>query len=641
MKKYDVFISYNWNDEKLVDLIGRELKRNNIEFFRDNTNLKLYDKLDTTLKDNIRDSTYLVAIISQKYLESYWCLFEAIEAISSEDLELKFLPIMVKYSESDVMFNENFIFESIENLTNEIESLENKIIKYKAFELSSKLDKLNFVKSNLPKIYERTQQRIYPIFELYNNEKFINNLTDFFKHIKPESNIDIHLNDLDFSNNDEVFNPPEINSSPQIKWKTYIGKQKWKNTPLILGDDIFVGSAGDKWNSPDEKDGVYCLNIHTGRIKWFYPTNSDVNKISFYDGLIVGGCDDGTFFCISSRTGKEKCIVQLDSGIVSSVYKEQDHVFLVATYRGTIYEINTKEGDIVGYVNINSKIMGDILLLKEDWKTDIYIPTIEGTIYLLSDKKPLDIENFNDDVDWEKHKSKMNEDFKRMIEEKNFCQYKITQEFPIKYPDEHNNNGDSDSELYSRPLIIKDKLFQAFARQTYYDYPAIICIDLKTKKVEWVASDDKKLSNDYGNIRTELLEYKDEIIFIHPYSNELVGISQDNGKVQWVTKLGRGMFQQWSSPIIYKDNIYIARHDGYLYKVDGKTKQREWGMYLGEAEDAGAVFNDEQSLVNESERADWDIGKGFSLFSTPAVSKGNLIIGSDEGYLYCISNINS
>lgn len=633
---FDVFISYNWHDKKLVDLIGKELKRNDIKFFRDNTNLKLYDKLDTTLKENIRNSKYLVAIISQKYLESYWCLFEAIEAISGENLDMKFLPIMVKYSENDVTFNEEFIFQSIENLTNEIETLENKIIKHKAFDLSPKLDKLNFVKCNLPKIYTRTQQRIYPIFEFYNKEKLISNLTNFFKHIKPNSSIDINLNDLDFSNSNEEFNLPQINSSPQIKWQTYIGKQKWKNTPLILGDDIFVGSAGDEWNSPDDKDGVYCLNIHTGRIKWFYPTNSDVNKISFYDGLIVGGCDDGTFFCISARTGKEKCTVKLDSGIVSSVFKEQDHVFLVATYKGTIYQINTKEGNIVSYVNINSKIMGDILLLKEDWKTNIYIPTVEGIIYLLSDKEPFDINNLKDD---DYSVSKMFAELQKMVDEGNLCQYKIREEILIKYPDEHNSNGNSISELYSKPLIIKDKLFQAFARETYYNYPAIVCIDLKTKSVDWVASDDKKLSNDYGNIRTELLEYRDEIIFIHPYSNELVGLSKENGKVVWVVKLGRDMFQQWASPIIYKDNIYIPRHDGYLYKVDVITKQREWGMYLAEKEDAGIVFNDEQSLVNEQETTDWEITKGFSLLSTPSISKGNLIVGSDEGYLYCITNI--
>lgn len=641
MRKYDVFISYNWNDQKLVDLIGRELKRNNIKFFRDNTNLKLYEKLDITLKENIRNSTYLVAIISQKYLESYWCLFEAIEAILSEDLELRFLPIIVKYSETDVMFNEDFIFESIENLTNEIESLENKIIKYKAFELSSKLNKLNFVKSNLPKIYERTQQRIYPIFELYNNEKFINNLSDFFKHIKPDSNIDIDTNHLNFSNNNEVFNPPEINSSPQIKWQTYIGKQKWKNTPLILGDDIFVGSAGDEWNSPDEKDGVYCLNIHTGRVKWFYPTNSDVNKISFYDGLILGGCDDGRFFCISSRTGKEKCTVKLDSGIVSSVYKKAEHLFIVVTYKGTLYIINTEKANIHGYINIGSNVMGDIALIEDGYKTDVHIPTVDGLIIILSDREPFSPEDFKDRKNAIKVRNNTLKDFERMVKEQNFCSFRIVEEIKVEYPDEHSDTNYSISELYSKPLITENKIYQAFARQTYYSYPAIISINKITGEINWFANDNKNLSNHYGNIRTELVEFNNQIIFIHPYSNELVGISKNNGEVQWVTKLGRGMFQQWSSPIVYKENIYIARHDGYLYKVNGKTKQREWGMYLGEAEDAGVVFNDEQSLINENERVDWDIKKGFPLFSTPSASKGNLIIGSDEGYLYCISTINS
>jgi outer membrane protein assembly factor BamB len=641
MCKYDVFISYNWNDQKLVDLIGSQLEKNNIEFFQDKTNLKLYDKLDTTLKDNIRNSKYLVAIISQKYLESYWCLFEAIEAISNEDLELMFLPIMVKYSENDVSFDENFVLESIENLTSEIEVFQNKIIKSGAFELYPKLDKLNFVKSNLPKIFTRMQQRIYPIFEFYNKENLINNFKNFFEHIKLDSKVEINLNDLDFSNNNEVFNPPEINSSPQIKWQTYIGKQKWKNTPLILGDDIFVGSAGDKWNSPDEKDGVYCLNIHTGRIKWFYPTNSDVNKISFYDGLIVGGCDDGSFFCISSRTGKERCSVQLDSGIVSSVYKQADHLFIVMTYNGTLYTINTGKATIHGHINIGSNVMGDISFIEDGYKTDIHIPTVDGQIIVLSNKEPFSIEDFKDEESAKRIRDNTLKDFEKMIKEQNFCSFRIIEKIKVEYPDHFSDTNYSVSELYSKPLIIKNKIFQAFARQTSYRYPAIVSINKSTFEVNWFANDNKKLSNDYGNIRTELLEYKNEIIFIHPYSNELVGISKDNGEVQWVTKLGRGMFQQWSSPIIYKDNIYIARHDGYLYKVDGKTKQREWGMYLGEAEDAGVVFNDEQSLVNESERVDWDIGKGFSLFSTPSASKGNLIIGSDEGYLYCISNINS
>lgn len=609
MNKYDVFISYNWNDEKLVNFIISEFDKNDISYFLDKSNLKLYDKLNTTLKDNIKNSKYLVSVISQNYLESYWCLFEAIEAISSEDLEIKFLPIIVKYNDNDISFDENFILESIENLNSQIQIYENKIIRLKAFSLSTKLDKLEFIKSNLPKIYERMQERIYPIFELYNKERFQENLKHFILHINKKAKPNTKNINIDFSNEKETFTPPIINNLPTINWATYIGKQKWKNTPIILGDDIFVGSAGESWNIPDEKDGVYCLNINTGRIKWFYQTVSDVNKISFFDGVIIGGCDNGRFFCISSKTGKEKWNIELDSGIVTTTFKHtrfDTDELIVATYNGIIYTIDIKNGNINSSIQLNIHIMGDMTFIQNGYNNSIFIPTLEGTIYELKSKYGLEVIN----------------------------------KFNINYPDEHSKEGYSVPELYSKPLIIENNIYQAFARQTYYDYPAIVCIDKISGNINWFANDSDSLSNDFGNIRTELLEFQNEIIFIHPYSNELIGISKENGKVIWITKLGREMFQQWSSPIIYNDDIYIARYDGYIYKIDGATKKREWSMYLGEYEDAGAVFNDEQSLNTENETTVWEVYKGYSLLSTPSISKNNLIIGSDEGYLYCISNIN-
>ncbi len=635
--KFDVFISYNWKDENFVDLIINQLEKNNIKFFLDKVELKLYDKIDNTLKENIRSSKYLVAIISQNYLESYWCLFEAIEAILSEDLEMKFLPVMIKYNEGDVSFDENFIFESIENLDNKIANLEQKIIKYKVFALNSKLMKLNFIKSNLPKIFERTQDRIYPIFEIYKKDQLCANLEKFLNHIKSNSKVDFDLDSFSNLINNEQNKSPEISRFPTIKWEIYIGKQTWKNTPLILGDKIFIGSAGNKWNHPDEKDGVYCVNINTGREEWFYHTNSDVNKISFYDGLIVGGCDDGKFFCISSKTGKEKSVVQLDSGVVSSIYKEQDNVFIVATYNGTIYVINTKISKIIGYCNLEEKIMGDITVVKDNSNhTIIYIPTLEGNIFLLSNKYI-----FNNAFTREKNILECEKFCNTIINNiDNNClfKYNIVDKIHIKYQTNFREEV-LNSQLYSKPLVVNNTLFQGFIRDTYDDHPAIVCIDLKTKNVNWFSKDENNLSTHYGNIRTELLEHGNEIIFIHPYSNELVGLSKENGEVTWKINLGRSMFQQWASPILDKDFIYIPRHDGYLYKVNIITKKIEWGMYLGEARDAGAVLNNEQTLINEEESTDWEIYKGFSLLSTPAISKDNIIVGSDEGYLYCITHI--
>jgi len=70
----------------------------------------------------------------------------------------------------------------------------------------------------------------------------------------------------------ESFNPNK-QGLPNIKWSTFIGKQKWKNTSLVIGDLIFVGSAGNNWNCEDENDGMYCLDAKDGTIKWMFQTS--------------------------------------------------------------------------------------------------------------------------------------------------------------------------------------------------------------------------------------------------------------------------------------------------------------------------------------------------------------------------------
>ena len=403
---------------------------------------------------------------------------------------------------------------------------------------------------------------------------------------------------------------PNRGTLPKIIWSTYIGKQKWKNTPLIVGENIFVGSAGDHWNKPDNNDGVYCLDANTGNIKWFYLTGSDVNEISIFDGNIVGGCDNGLVFCISAISGNEKWTKKLSSGIVSKIFKNvgfSHETLIVISYDGDVSFLNILNGEIMQAIPLKENVIGNANLIINGYKKALYIPTLSGKLIELKEKYSI---------------------------------YNTSKVFEIRYPDKFSkNDGFSHPSLSSPPLIKDNKIYIGFVRQTYYDYPPIVCINIDNEKVEWFASDPKKIGTHYGNIRTNLIAFKDEILFVHPYSNEIGGIDQSNGNIVWLTSLGRPMFQQWSSPIIYNNNIYIARYDGYIYKVNGLSKEREWGMYLGENDDAGVVFDKDQPISNENENAAWNLYKGFSLLSTPVISFGNLIIGSDEGYLYCINNI--
>jgi hypothetical protein len=91
---YDVFISYNRKDEPFVRFLDQSLELAGLRCFRDVTGLGIYDKLDATLKTIISRSRWLMAVISPAYLQSYWCLFEALEAIQGQDLNLRFLPIV-------------------------------------------------------------------------------------------------------------------------------------------------------------------------------------------------------------------------------------------------------------------------------------------------------------------------------------------------------------------------------------------------------------------------------------------------------------------------------------------------------------------------------------------------------------------
>ncbi len=407
----------------------------------------------------------------------------------------------------------------------------------------------------------------------------------------------------------QTFNPQKT-GLPQIKWSKFVGKQKWKNTPLIIGNTIFVGSAGNKWNECDDNDGIYCLDLENGNINWMYKTNSDVNEISYFDGVIVGGCDDGSVYCISSKTGMLKWHIKLDSGIVSKIYKYagySDERLIVTCFNGEILFLNLINGQPIDKITLAGNIMSNITFVNNQYERYLYVPTVDGILY-------------------------------ELIEE--FDSFKISNKTEIYYPDCFNHQtGYTRAELYSPPIVLEGKIYLGFVRQTYYDYPAVLCLDQKTKNVLWYANDPNKKGSHYGNLRTNLLIDNGQIIFTHPYSNEIIGLNLIDGKVEWLTQLGRSMFQQWASPIKNESGYFLSRYDGYFYKIYKSSKQRQWGIYLGQSDDAGVVFDSSQEVGNENEHTAWELFKGYSLISTPAIYNDRIIIGSDEGILYCISNI--
>ena len=62
-------------------------------------------------------------------------------------------------------------------------------------------------------------------------------------------------------------------------------------------------------------------------------------------------------------------------------------------------------------------------------------------------------------------------------------------------------------------------------------------------------------------------------------------------------------------PVIVDDRVFVGSADGRIYGLDLKTGEKVWSY------DAGAAFS-----------------------ASPAVAQGRLVIGNEEGVLYCFGN---
>jgi len=64
----------------------------------------------------------------------------------------------------------------------------------------------------------------------------------------------------------------------------------------VVGQQLYFGSS--------VTDSVHCLDVRTGRQRWFFTTNGPVRyPPSYYDGKLYFGSDDGYVYCIDADDG--------------------------------------------------------------------------------------------------------------------------------------------------------------------------------------------------------------------------------------------------------------------------------------------------------------------------------------------------
>jgi outer membrane protein assembly factor BamB len=617
---FDVFVSYSRQDQSFVDWLCDVLERAGLRCFRDTTDLDIFDRLDAALKLNIGRARFLVAVISPAYLNSYWCMFEAMEAVQGEDREQRFLPLVLRYTPKDRSLDEDFVLSALEDLAKQIENFEKRLVTARAYELSAKLNKLNYVRGNLPRIFNQVQERLYPQLDLWDESDLRSGAKRLLRWLKPDVSPDLAWPAFKFTPPESTTAViPTLDVMPKMIWSAQVGHCSWKNKALVSGDSVYIATAGKVWNAPDPDDGIRCLDAETGRQKWFVHTPADANSLLLTKGLLVTGCDDGTLVAVSAHDGKLQWSRKLGRGAkngivagplklpitsMSQLHFEQRPAaepILAITFSGTIFLVDLATGEELQHVRSNSRVIAEAILASGL----VVSPTVDGTLNLIP---------FYDGV----------------LQE--------TQQIPITFYDDFDDTR-RPAELCARPLQHNDLVLLSFARPTYYATPPIVAVDVRDRTVVWEASDPNKLEGDYGNLRAPPVMVGDEAVFAPAYSRGLSALSVATGAVTWTLDLGQGMFEQWSGPITDGAAVYLGRHDGYLHKVDTKLKRREWSLYLGAQSRAGLAVAGDHLPPEFDEDSSWLSANSAPILATPVLDRGRLYVGTSEGWLYCIGNL--
>ena len=94
-----IFLSYcrkNWSDANIID---SDFANMNISFLRDIRDVNYRDDFRHFMRKHVRESDFVVMLISHEYLRSSFCMFEVCELLTDLRFEERLLPVVLKNAE--------------------------------------------------------------------------------------------------------------------------------------------------------------------------------------------------------------------------------------------------------------------------------------------------------------------------------------------------------------------------------------------------------------------------------------------------------------------------------------------------------------------------------------------------------------
>ena len=361
-------------------------------------------------------------------------------------------------------------------------------------------------------------------------------------------------------------------------------------------------------------DGVYSFDLDTGKLVWFVHTDADFNDLAYIEGLVVGGTDSGKVLGIGARTGTTYWSRQFYGKVHARPARLRTGV-AIATSAGRLYVLNLKDGVTKARSDLDAGVRGGLVASHGE----LWVATVSGTLYRYM----------------------------------GFGEVQLRRESRIYYPDERGNQLSGSAigwydrlgkgrgqraKFHSAPLVLDDRVVLSVVRARQYDYPPIMAFQ-KNGTLDWIGTDPGGIvGSAFGDSRLTPASWYGRLIVADPHSNAIYSLEADSGEVVWATDLGDPELQHWASPVVSKDYVYVARHDGFLHKLQANNGKRVWSMYIGQNGYAGRTYLADEPLPATKSELDWDPKFSNPILSTPAILDNRIVVGTDEGYVYVITD---
>lgn len=158
IKTPTIFLSYSWNNKDQANIIESDFNNVGISLQKDTIDLKYKDSISDYMK-SIRNADFAVILLSDDYLKSENCMFEALEILKEQNHKEKILPILIKGTK---IFNAKDRIEYIKYWKNKKEELENDL---KEIDMTSSLNSYSDLK-NYETIYSSIDSFLKTIGDL-------------------------------------------------------------------------------------------------------------------------------------------------------------------------------------------------------------------------------------------------------------------------------------------------------------------------------------------------------------------------------------------------------------------------------------------------------------------------------------------